>query len=150
MIGYIYVTKTSDGHYYVGQHKRQKFDESYFGSGNEIKCRTIESCKMIDSADSFYELNAKERFWIFKYIDDYGDRCLNISTYADTNIGLVFLHKKTNVIAIGTQEMKSLYRITPKKIFAIFRGEIEPMNGLFPEDWEMITYKEYDIRRLII
>ena len=148
MIGYIYVTKTTCGHYYVGQHKTQKFDESYFGSGYNLKCKQIQSCKMIDSADSFYELNAKEVFWIQYYMDKYDHLCLNITQYGDTNMGLVFVHKKTNIIAIGTKEMKTLYRISAKKILPIFRGDIEPTNGLFPEDWEMMSYKEYDIRRL--
>lgn len=150
MIGYIYLTKTKCGHYYVGQHKAQKFDESYFGSGRELKLKQIESCKMIDSADYFYELNSKETYWIRRCFERYGDMCLNMNDYPDTNLGLVFVHKKTNVIAIGTQEMKTLYRITPRKILSIFKGDIKPTNGLFPEDWEMMSYKEYDIRRLNI
>ena len=150
MIGYIYVTKTTCGHYYVGQHKRQKFDESYFGSGNRLRGKAIESCTMIDSSDYFYELNAKERFWIRHYMNKYDSDCLNMNDYSDTNIGCVFVHKKTDVVAIGVKEMKYLYRLTHQKILRIFRGEIEPMNGLFPEDWEMMTFKEYDVRRLII
>lgn len=150
MIGYIYVTKTTCGHYYIGQHKRQKFDESYLGSGNQLRGKEIESCKMIDTSEYFYELNAKERFWIRHYMDKYGIRCLNMNDYSDTNIGCVFVHKKTNVIAIGTKEMGHLYRITHKKILRIFKGEIDSVNGLFPEDWEMMTYKEYDVRCLII
>ena len=128
MIGYIYVTKTTCCHYYIGQHKRQKFDESYLGSGNQLP----ELCRYRH------------------YMDKYGIRCLNMNDYSDTNIGCVFVHKKTNVIAIGTKEMGHLYRITHKKILRIFKGEIDSVNGLFPEDWEMMTYKEYDVRCLII
>ena len=38
MFGYIYkITNTVNGKIYVGLHKSEKFDESYWGSGSNLK-----------------------------------------------------------------------------------------------------------------
>lgn len=148
MIGYIYVTKTTCGHYYIGQRKKQRFDESYFGSGKLLKGKTIESCEMIDSSESFYRLNEKERTWIRVYKMKHGDKCLNRGPVIMCQNGLVFVHKKTNIVVIGLNEMKYIYRIAAPKLRKILKGECRPQNGFHPEDWEVLSYHEYDVRRL--
>ena len=71
MYGYIYLTtNTLNGKIYVGQHKSDKFDSWYLGSGtylwNAMKKYGKENfvTKMIDTAESKEELNEKEIYWI--------------------------------------------------------------------------------------
>lgn len=74
MFGYIYkTTHISTGKIYIGLHKRSTFDESYMGSGTKILAAMKEFgkedfvCELIDTADSQYELNIKEMYWIDYY-----------------------------------------------------------------------------------
>ena len=150
MIGYIYVTWTTDGFVYVGQRKKQKFDTTYFGSGILLKEKEFESCKLIDSANRFDELNHKEQFWIDKYRERYGDKCLNVGRVRPCYRGRVFVHKRTNAIVVGLGEMRYIYRLSRERLRKIIRGECEPKNGFYPEDWEILSYQEYDTRSLII
>ena len=80
MIGYIY--KTTDlisNKIYIGQHKSDRFDESYFGSGKIIS-NIKKSCKnsgiayqqrlnveIIEWCESDDDLNKREIFWINYY-----------------------------------------------------------------------------------
>lgn len=148
MIGYIYVTKTTCGHYYVGQHKTQKFDESYFGSGVGLKGKEIEYCKMIDSAESFGDLIKLETYWIRRCKAKHKNKCLNKGRSTLGSNGFVFIHKKTNIRIVGLGEMKKLYRLSYSRLRAIMNGTENPTEGFHPDDWEIMTYKEYDIRRL--
>lgn len=73
MYGYIYkTTNLKNGMIYVGQHKSNKFDYDYYGSGirfmnvfnkygkDSFKCELLEVC------ESEQELNEKEQYWIAK------------------------------------------------------------------------------------
>ena len=71
MYGYIYlVTNKVSGKIYVGQHKAEKFESWYLGSGihitNALKKygRDKFSVELIDTAASKEELNEKEIYWI--------------------------------------------------------------------------------------
>lgn len=69
--GYIYkITNTINNKSYVGLHKAEKFDSSYFGSGVLIK-KAIEKygkenfiIEILDWAQDREELNTKEKYWI--------------------------------------------------------------------------------------
>lgn len=73
MYGYIYkTTNLYNGKIYVGQHKSDKFDTNYYGSGvrfsnvfnkygaDNFKCELLEVC------ETEQELNTKEQYWIEK------------------------------------------------------------------------------------
>ena len=79
MYGYIYkTTDLIENKIYVGQHKRNYFDKTYYGSGliitnkiknwlslgNKIEERFV--CEILDIADTQEELNFKEIYWIEK------------------------------------------------------------------------------------
>ncbi len=73
MYGYIYVTtNTVNGKIYVGQHKSDKFDSWYIGSGLRLKNavkkygRDKFTVRLIDTAETKEELNEKEIYWIKK------------------------------------------------------------------------------------
>ena len=74
MYGYIYkTTNLVNGKIYVGQHKATKFQKrKYLGSGLRIKeaikkyGRSNFICELLDTAETFEELNQKEIFWISK------------------------------------------------------------------------------------
>lgn len=71
MYGYIYITTNLiNNKIYVGQHKHETYDTSYYGSGKLIK-RAIEKYgienfknEILDTASSLEELCEKEIFWI--------------------------------------------------------------------------------------
>lgn len=75
MYGYIYLTANSvNGKIYIGQKKSSKFlEHKYLGSGKRLKSAIKSygensfSVKMIDTAESFEELNEKEIYWISFY-----------------------------------------------------------------------------------
>ena len=70
MYGYIYkTTNLVNNKIYIGQHKAYKFmKRMYLGSGIKLKAaikkygRKNFTCELLDSADSFIELNTKEIF----------------------------------------------------------------------------------------
>lgn len=74
MIGYIYkTTNLLNNKIYIGQHKSEKFDINYYGSGkiirlainkNGIKCF---KCELIEECNTIKELNEKEKYWIAYY-----------------------------------------------------------------------------------
>ena len=73
MYGYVYkTTDLRNGKIYVGRHKSDEFDSSYFGSGNIIK-RIIEnnstdilSCEILQECYSHDEMCNAEKYWIAK------------------------------------------------------------------------------------
>lgn len=73
MYGYVYkTTDLRNGKIYVGRHKSDEFDTSYFGSGNVIK-RIIEknstdilSCEILQECYSHDEMCNAEKYWIAK------------------------------------------------------------------------------------
>lgn len=71
MYGYVYkTTNLLTNKIYVGQHKSQSFDESYYGSGKilraEISVHGIENfkCEVLQECNSEEELNTAEILWI--------------------------------------------------------------------------------------
>ena len=71
MYGYVYlVTNSLDGKIYVGQHKAEKFESRYLGSGIHIRNAVKKygkdkfAVKLIDTAESKEELDEKEIYWI--------------------------------------------------------------------------------------
>lgn len=88
MFGYIYMTENLINHKkYIGQKKSNKFLENkYLGSGtylkNAIKKYGKENFKvcLIDTAESFEELNEKEIYYISKYNAVNSDEFYNMST----------------------------------------------------------------------
>ena len=104
MYGYVYkTTYIPNGKIYVGQHKSDKFDESYYGSGRIIK-RLLNSnplecfkCEVICWCETEEELNEKEIFWIEKTRCRNRDIGYNISTggaFGDSGYHLGMLGKK--------------------------------------------------------
>lgn len=90
MFGYIYLTKNLvNNKVYIGKHKSDKYDSKYYGSGlilkKAIKKYGINNFtnELIDKADSLEELNEKEKYYISKYKEEYGDKCYNISNGGD-------------------------------------------------------------------
>lgn len=74
MYGYIYeTTNLINGKKYIGQHKSEKFDRNYYGSGKILK-QAIDkykfenfSVKLIEKCNSQEELNEREIYWIAYY-----------------------------------------------------------------------------------
>lgn len=74
MYGYIYkTTNIINGKIYIGQHKSDKFDTSYYGSGkyllNAIKYYGIANfkCELIEWCETQSATNSRERYWINYY-----------------------------------------------------------------------------------
>ena len=74
MYGYIYMTTNKvNNKKYIGMHKSEKFDETYFGSGKKFYedfkkyGKSNFDCIMIDTADTENELCEKEIYYIEKY-----------------------------------------------------------------------------------
>lgn len=73
MYGYIYkTTDLTNNKIYVGQHKSNEFDNTYYGSGviitkllNKYGTERF-SCELLESCQSEDELNQKEIYWIDK------------------------------------------------------------------------------------
>ena len=74
MFGYIYkTTNLINGKIYIGQHKSDVFDNSYYGSGKLIG-RAINkygrenfSCEIIEECFNKEQMSEAEKFWIDKY-----------------------------------------------------------------------------------
>lgn len=73
MYGYIYkITNKINNKIYVGQHSKEIFDESYYGSGKYIKAAINKYGKenfhqeILEWCNSLEELNEKEIYWISK------------------------------------------------------------------------------------
>ena len=74
MYGYIYkTTNLLNGKIYIGQHKANLFDTTYYGSGkyllNAIKHYGIKNfkCELIEWCETQSITNSKERYWINYY-----------------------------------------------------------------------------------
>lgn len=74
MYGYIYkTTNLYNNKIYIGQHRSDKFDSSYYGSGI-ILCNIMNKygtdnfrCELIEECNSEQELNEREIYWISYY-----------------------------------------------------------------------------------
>ena len=96
MYGYIYKTTNNiTGKIYVGQKKSDKFlHEKYLGSGKILKSKIKHygkenfSVEMIDTAESFDELNEKEIYWINKLNAIDSNIGYNISKGGNTPYGI--------------------------------------------------------------
>lgn len=74
MFGYIYkTTNLINGKIYIGQHKSDVFDNSYYGSGKLIS-RVINkygrenfSCEIIEKCFDKEQMSEAEKFWIDKF-----------------------------------------------------------------------------------
>lgn len=90
MFGYIYITINNiNGKVYIGKHKCSQYDPHYMGSGTIINKAFdkygIENFtnKIIDIADTLEELNEKEKYYIEKYKNEFGNNCYNIAKGGD-------------------------------------------------------------------
>lgn len=112
MYGYIYkTTNTFNNKIYIGQHRADKFDSNYYGSG--IVIRNIMDkygidkfrCELLEACDSEDELNEREIYWIAYY------------NATDANIGY-------NLMSGGYKIRGSKHsEITCKKISTSKRGK---------------------------
>lgn len=91
MYGYIYeTTNLINGKKYVGQHKSQKFDKDYLGSGKILRQAVLKygfnnfKCVVLYECNSQEEMNELEIKTIKEYKSKLGDMCYNISTQAGT------------------------------------------------------------------
>lgn len=74
MYGYIYkTTNTVNNKIYIGQHKSEKFDESYIGSGKSFSMAVKKYgkenfvCEIVEACESRDSLNEREIYWISYY-----------------------------------------------------------------------------------
>lgn len=86
MFGYVYkTTNLINNMFYIGQHRSNKFDEYYKGSGKLLKeafkkfGKANFKTEIIQWYDSFEELNDGEKYWIAYYNADQRDDAYNIS-----------------------------------------------------------------------
>lgn len=73
MYGYIYkTTNTYNGKIYIGQHRSNKFNAEYLGSGVRLNNvinkygKSAFTCELLEECSSEQELNEKEIYWIDK------------------------------------------------------------------------------------
>lgn len=71
MYGYIYkTTNLINGKIYIGQHTSNKFDDTYYGSGYNVKAAIKKygknnfKCEVVQECFSYDELNEREKYWI--------------------------------------------------------------------------------------
>lgn len=86
MYGYVYLTTNKiNNKIYIGQHKKEKYDRTYYGSGKLLKQAInkygIENFtnEIIDIAESKEELDKKEQYWIEWYKEKFPDKIYNIA-----------------------------------------------------------------------
>lgn len=87
LYGYIYVvTNLVNGKFYIGQHKLDKFDDSYYGSGKAIIQAVNKygkdsfSTEVIEWCENKSTLDEREKFWISEMKNISGDLCYNIAS----------------------------------------------------------------------
>ena len=75
MFGYIYkITNSINGKIYIGLHKSKDFDESYWGSGSNLKedykkfGKANFTREILEQCDTLKQLNEREQYWI-EYLD---------------------------------------------------------------------------------
>lgn len=80
MYGYIYFTENiCNGRYYIGQHKAERFDSKYKGSGKLLKQAFNKYgkdkfiCQLIQWCETKEDLDKSEKYWI--------DKCQSSSLY---------------------------------------------------------------------
>ena len=113
MVGYIYLTVTEDGCYYIGQHKRSEFNPYYFGSGKLLFGKKIRGCRMVDSADSISELNNKERYWIGRCCSKYGDMCINLGFRASIGSQKYVVNRKNRKVFYSIYDFAKYKKVKP-------------------------------------
>lgn len=99
MYGYVYmVTNKLNGRKYIGKHKSNGFDDSYYGSGKVIS-QAIEkegkdnfSVEILESYNSLAELNDGEKFFIKKFNAQEDPLFYNISEGGDGGRGMLGKH----------------------------------------------------------
>jgi predicted DNA-binding transcriptional regulator AlpA len=116
MIGYIYLSITADERYYIGQHKTKEFDPKYKGSGKLLKSNIVVECKMIDQADTIEELNAKEKYWIYRCASKTGSKCLNLGLRSSIGSQLVYVNLKTKEAYYDVSVVAKKYGISKSTV----------------------------------
>lgn len=104
MYGYIYRTiNTKNNKKYIGQHKAEKFDENYKGSGkilkqafkkygfNNFKVELLQECETAD------DLDKAEEFWIAKYNAAKSEEYYNILKGGNKNSYIVTQETKDKI-----------------------------------------------------
>lgn len=140
MYGYIYKTTCLiNGKIYIGQHKAKQFEpEKYIGSGPLFK-RAVEKygkenfkCELIESFDTFEELNSAEEY----YIEFYNARDLDIG-YNLAKGGWGGSHVPWNKgLTKDSDERVAKYTAERKKTY---KGNLGKTNGNYKK---MITHIE--------
>lgn len=136
MYGYVYKTENLvNGRMYIGKHKSEYYDESYYGSGSilskAISKYGIEnfSNEVLYEAESLEDLNRAEKMYIKEYKEKYGRYCYNIAEGGDggdTTSGLPekerneFISKMTyiNRKRCQTEEFREKASINGKKRYS--------------------------------
>lgn len=133
MIGYIYkTTNLVNNKCYIGKHESSEYDPSYFGSGKILR-RAIDKYginnfanEIIDTADSYNELNEKEKEYIARYKEQYGSDCYNLAhggdggdvfRYQPYEVKEKFVAKMANINKkrCNTKEFKEKISVATKK-----------------------------------
>jgi len=136
MIGYIYkTTNLVNNKCYIGKHESSEYDQKYFGSGKILR-RSIDKYgihnfvnEIIDTADTYEELNDKEKYYIAKYKELYGKDCYNIASggdggdvfkYQTSEEKQIFVDKMTEINRqrCGTEEFKRQLSEATKKRYS--------------------------------
>ena len=150
MYGYIYRTiNTKNGKKYVGQHKAEKFDENYKGSGkilkqafkkygfNNFKVELLQECETAD------DLDKAEEFWIAKYNAAKSEEYYNILKGGNKNSYIV------------TQETKDKISKATKGFVYVKKGKTtrriskEEIDSYLQQGWQRGFYKRTSERRAI-
>lgn len=105
MYGYIYMTENLvNGKKYIGQHKSGTFDKSYFGSGKMI-CQALKkygssnfSVKILETCNSFKELNEREFYWIRYYNAVNSEKFYNLVDGGNQNNAMLGKHHTPEAI----------------------------------------------------
>jgi hypothetical protein len=158
MIGYVYCTITEDDCYYIGQHKRSKFNKKYTGSGKMLKGKRIKDCYMIDSAETLIELNKKELYWIKKCVGKYGSRCINLGCRASNGTQKYIVNRHDHSEVYTDMELfsskfniskqtasKWVYRFNEgSRGLSKFKGKrLKPVHKKLIEDWILMPASVY-------
>lgn len=130
MYGYIYKTTNNvTGKIYVGQKKSDRFlQERYLGSGVILKSKISHygkenfSVEMLDTAETFNELNEKEIYWIDKLDATNPDIGYNISKGGEVPLGIIAwnkgLTKETDSRLIVSDATKQKHSESLKKAYS--------------------------------
>lgn len=126
MYGYIYkTTNLINGKIYIGQHKANKFDTNYYGSGKYF-CHALNKygkenfkIELIEWCETQSQTNSRERFWIKKFNSRDKSIGYNITEGGDGWRGIH--HTKLSKQKIS----KSKIGITPNREYLTLNNEIK-------------------------